>query len=135
MTKFNDDKWNFPEDGIEWLGEDVNKIMLKEINEINSELEHNTLFIASCGQYIYKCVYVPEKALDGSQPVLFKGAEEKTYIAAYSKEFIEDIIRTTEEIRDIKLQDKIWNLQMQEMVEEIAEKVRLEPPSDWLTIL
>ena len=38
MNKFNNDKWNFPEDGIEWLGEDVNKMMLKEINEIANKL-------------------------------------------------------------------------------------------------
>jgi len=106
--------------------------MLNEIEEINKELKHNVLFVASDGTNVYKAIHVPQMAIDNqAEPVLFAGAEDRTYIAAYSVETISKLIEETE-CYDRDEQQARWNNLLEQMVQEIADKVDSSPPNNWV---
>lgn len=106
--------------------------MLNEIEEINKELKHNVLFVASDGTNVYKAIHVPQMAIDNqAEPVLFAGAEDRTYIAAYSVETISKLIEETE-CYDRDEQQTRWNNLLEQMVQEIADKVDSSPPINWV---
>lgn len=106
--------------------------MLNEIEEINKELKHNVLFVASDGTNVYKAIHVPQMAIDNqAEPVLFAGAEDRTYIAAYSVETISKLIEETE-CYDRDEQQARWNNLLEQMVQEIADKVDSSPPINWV---
>lgn len=106
--------------------------MLNEIEEINREEKHNVLFIASDGRNVYKAIHVPQMSLDNQEePVLFAGAEDRTYIAAYSVDTISKLIEETESY-DKDEQQARWNNLLEQMVQEISDKVDSSPPSAWI---
>lgn len=106
--------------------------MLNEIEEINREEKHNVLFIASDGRNVYKAIHVPKMAIDKEEePVLFAGSEANTYIAAYSVDTISKLIEETESYEYDEQQSR-WNQIMEEMVQEISDKVDSSPPSGWI---
>ena len=106
--------------------------MLNEIEEINREEKHNVLFIASDGRNVYKAIHVPKMAIDKEdEPVLFAGSEANTYIAAYSVDTISKLIEETESYEYDEQQSR-WNQVMEEMVQEISDKVDSSPPSGWI---
>jgi hypothetical protein len=63
--------------------------------------------------------------------VLFAGAEDGTYIAAYSVETISKLIEETESY-DRDEQQARWNNLLEQMVQEIADKVDSSPPNNWV---
>jgi len=65
------------------------------------------------------------------EPVLFAGAEDRTYIAAYSVDTISKLIEETESYEYDEQQSR-WNQVMEEMVQEISDKVDSSPPSGWI---
>ena len=106
--------------------------MLNQIEEINKEEKHNVLFVASDGTNVYKAIHVPQMAIDKQEePVLFAGAEDRTYIAAYSVDTISQLIEETESY-DRDEQQARWNALLEQMVQEIADKVDSSPPSGWI---
>lgn len=106
--------------------------MLNEIEEINKEEKHNVLFVASDGTNVYKAIHVPQMSLDNQEePVLFAGAEDRTYIAAYSVETISKLIEETESYDKDKQQAR-WNALLEQMVQDIADKVDSTPPNNWV---
>jgi hypothetical protein len=106
--------------------------MLNQIEEINKEIKHNVLFVASDGTNVYKAIHVPQMAIDNQEePVLFAGAEDRTYIAAYSVETISKLIEETESY-DRDEQQARWNNLLEQMVQEIADKVDSSPPNNWV---
>lgn len=106
--------------------------MLNQIEEINKEEKHNVLFVASDGANVYKAIHVPQMAIDKQEePVLFAGAEDRTYIAAYSVDTISRLIEETESY-DKDEQQARWNELLEQMVQEIADKVDSSPPSNWI---
>jgi hypothetical protein len=106
--------------------------MLNEIEEINKELKHNVLFVASDGTNVYKAIHVPQMAIaNEDEPVLFAGAEDGTYIAAYSVETISKLIEETESY-DRDEQQARWNNLLEDMVQRIADKVESSPPNSWV---
>jgi len=106
--------------------------MLNEIEEINKELKHNVLFVASDGTNVYKAIHVPQMAIaNEEEPVLFAGAEDGTYIAAYSVETISKLIEETESY-DRDEQQARWNNLLEDMVQRIADKVESSPPNSWV---
>jgi hypothetical protein len=106
--------------------------MLNEIEEINREEKHNVLFIASDGRNVYKAIHVPAMAIEkDEEPVLFAGSEDNTYIAAYSVDTISRLIEETE-AHDRDEQQARWNQVMEDMVQEISDKVESSPPRGWV---
>jgi len=111
----------------------VRKQLMNEINDINTEFVHNMLFIASDGVNIFKALHVHPDALAGEkEPVLFKGADDNSYIAVYSDKTLHEIIRQTEQLNDDSQQQNAWQGIMADMVTEIAEKIENDPPSAWV---
>jgi hypothetical protein len=105
------------------------------LTDVTFELEESrkkgsdVLFLGSDGKRLVKCLHVPRDGLGGDGPVLFPGVSNFIIVAAYSDEFIQDLVNElieefdTEEDREAE-----WQRLMSTLAADIAYIYDNDPP-------
>lgn len=105
------------------------------LTDVTFELEESrkkgsdVLFLGSDGKRLVKCLHVPRSGLGGDGPVLFPGVSNFIIVAAYSDEFIQDLVNDlisefdTEEEREQE-----WSRLMSTLAADITYIYDNEPP-------
>lgn len=102
--------------------------------------KHNVIFVFTEGTYVITGIHAPKSSLNGqSGPVLMPGANEKNIIAAFSEEFIREMIKDVDILEETAGLDGIGDVAWMNELEKLVEIVRLEvaanPPGSWDSLL
>jgi hypothetical protein len=91
----------------------------------------NVLFVAKSEEgVIIKGIIVPASSIDNEVgPVIFPGAEEDTVLAAFSKEFVQDMAEKIALIDSEAGQEIAWEMFMQLASEQAGEEYEDNPPN------
>lgn len=128
------------------LSSDIAAIMADQIlsasDEINNYSASSIIFIfADNNELVVTAIHVPSDALNGEDgPILMRGANDKSIVAAFSRDFIAERLRQMEllEEESAGLPDELEHTWMAEL-ENLAEMVRIEiarnPPESWDQLL
>jgi len=128
------------------LSSDIAAIMADQIlsasDEINNYSASSIIFIfADNNELVVTGIHVPSDALNGEDgPILMRGANDKSIVAAFSRDFIAERLRQMEllEEESAGLPDELEHTWMAEL-ENLAEMVRIEiarnPPESWDQLL
>ena len=128
------------------LSSDIAAIMADQIlsasDEINNYSASSIIFIfADNNELVVTGIHVPSDALNGEDgPILMRGANDKSIVAAFSRDFIAERLRQMEllEEESAGLPDELEHTWMAEL-ETLAEMVRIEiarnPPESWDQLL
>lgn len=128
------------------LSSDIAAIMADQIlsasDEINNYSASSIIFIfADNNELVVTGIHVPSDALNGEDgPILMRGANDKSIVAAFSRDFIAERLRQMEllEEESAGLPDELEHTWMAEL-ESLAEMVRIEiarnPPESWDQLL
>ena len=128
------------------LSSDIAAIMADQIlsasDEINTYSASSIIFIfADNNELVVTGIHVPSDALNGEDgPILMRGANDKSIVAAFSRDFIAERLRQMEllEEESAGLPDELEHTWMAEL-ENLAEMVRIEiarnPPESWDQLL
>ena len=128
------------------LSSDIAAIMADQIAEVSDEINNysasSVIFIfAYNNELIVTCIHVPSDALNGEDgPILMRGANDKSIVAAFSRDFIAERLRQMEllEEESAGLPDELEHTWMAELG-NLAEMVRIEiarnPPESWDQLL
>ena len=128
------------------LSSDIAAIMADQIlsasDEINNYSASSIIFIfADNNELVVTGIHVPSDALNGEDgPILMRGANDKSIVAAFSRDFIAERLRQMDllEEESAGLPDELEHTWMAEL-ENLAEMVRIEiarnPPESWDQLL
>jgi hypothetical protein len=128
------------------LSSDIAAIMADQIlsasDEINNYSASSIIFIfADNNELVVTGIHVPSDALNGEDgPILMRGANDKSIVAAFSRDFIAERLRQMEllEEESAGLPDELEHTWIAEL-ESLAEMVRIEiarnPPESWDQLL
>lgn len=103
----------------------------------------NTVFIFTENDYVITGIHVPHEALGSDGPVLMRGADDRSIIAAFSRDKIIamlDKLDLAEEETGLQSEDReVYEKMWIDELEELAQLVRLEmavnPPETWGDLL
>lgn len=110
---------------------------LSLVNEDNN----NIIFIFSDdNQYVVTGIYVPAEALDGKTgPVLMRGGNEKSIIAAFSRDFIAERLDNVDSIEEKAglpgASEILWVGELENLAEMVRVEMKANPPESWEDLL
>jgi len=128
----------------EQLEQMANKNVKSEMIEgVLAQLKHvdpedtNVVFIFTEGDTVVTAVHTPRETLDGQDgPVLTQGAEDNVIIAAFSREYILDLIRKIDS--DIEEQpgllpwaENLWTTELENLANAVKLELAKNPPKKW----
>jgi len=117
-------------------------IVANEIADASSTAE-NTIFIFTENDYVITGIHVPYEAIGSDGPVLMRGGNDRSVIAAFSRDKILSMLEKLdleEETTGLLPDDPAhYNKMWVNRLEELAQLVRLEmsinPPASWDDLL
>ena len=110
---------------------------LSLVNEDNN----NIIFIFSDdNEYVVTGIYVPAEALDGKTgPVLMRGGNEKSIIAAFSRDFIAERLDSVDSIEEKAglpgASEILWVGELENLAEMVRVEMKANPPESWEDLL
>lgn len=110
-----------------------------QVREAGGE-KHNILFVFTEGTYAVTAVHTSRDALDGKDgPVLMRGANERSIIAAYAADYIENLIDKADKLEEETglpgFGDTAWMNELEKMADRIKLEMKLNPPASWDDLL
>ena len=104
------------------------KTMLEAMGKADKP-EYSIIFVNTDGDMTVEAIHAPSSALVDKGPlVLFPGANKKTLIAAWSREFIEEQLIEIEKMPE-QLRDAAWELFVQWMADKVSAEYEANPPT------
>lgn len=109
------------------------EVVVEQLSETQKEDGSNIIFLFSEGDYVVTAIHVPHEAINSTGPVLMSGINEKSIIAAFSRDFIReklDVVAESEEA-GAGLPERIWIRELENLAEMIKFEMVTNPPRDW----
>ena len=104
------------------------KTMLEAMDKADKP-EYSIIFVNTDGDMTVEAIHAPNSALGDKGPlVLFPGANKKTLIAAWSREFIEEQLIEIDKMPE-QLRDAAWELFVQWMADKVSSEYAANPPA------
>lgn len=145
-------------DADAFIGElDVSQLdagIIQEVKQQIAEVEDedsNIIFIFTEGQYVVTGIYVHPAALDGQRgPILMRGSTENLIIAAFSRDYIAELLKETDLVGDFEedtpglpagitegmsARDRAWVDRLESMATMVRLEMSSNPPERWEDIL
>lgn len=125
---------------------DASGLPVEVVHEVKNQLkdidsgESNIVFLYTDGPYVVTGIHVPASALDGKTgPVLMRGGNENSIIAAFSRDFIAESLKQIDiqELFDEEsagLQprgEELWVAELEKMAEMVKMELASNPPEKW----
>ncbi len=111
----------------------------KQLEDVDSG-ESNIVFLFTDGPYVVTGIHVPSTALDNKPgPVLMRGANENSIIAAFSRDFIIEALKNVdfeaayeaEEAGLLSSDESSWIIELEKMAEMVKLELASNPPEKW----
>lgn len=105
------------------------------------EDNNNIIFIfTDDNQYVVTGIHVPSESLDGNHgPVLMRGGNDKSIIAAFSRDFVAerlDSVDSAEEKAGLPgVSEVLWVEELEKLAEMVRVELRTNPPEKWEDLL
>jgi hypothetical protein len=101
----------------------------------------NIIFIfTDDNQFVVTGIHVPAEALDGkSGPVLMRGGNDKSIIAAFSRDFVAERLETVDSMEKKTglhgSSDVLWVEELENLAEMVRIEMKTNPPESWDELL
>jgi len=103
--------------------------------------KNNLIFLFTDGDLAVTAIHVPDESLNGEDgPMLMRGANSKSVIAAFSQSYIRKKVKIVDELEIItglkkSEADKAWVEELETMATAIMVKMKENPPEAWEELL
>ena len=111
----------------------IAELVVEQLAE-SQEDTSNVIFLFSEGDYVVTAIHVPHEAINTKGPVLIRGINEKSVIAAFSREFIREKLDIVEG-DDAGLPERAWIRELEKLAEMVKFEMVTNPPKDWDDLL
>lgn len=119
------------------LDQEIAKIVAEEMVSSATEVK-NLIFIFTENDYVITAIHTSRDSIDGDGPFLMRGANEKSIIAAFSRDKIIKILENIEEEEEIHGREHcadMWLNELEKLTEVIKLEFAMSPPEQWSSIL
>jgi hypothetical protein len=119
---------------------DIASEVASQLSLVDEE-NNNIIFIfTDDNQYVVTGIHVPAEALDGkSGPVLMRGGNEKSIIAAFSRDFIAERLEKVDSVEKKTglpgASDVLWVNELESLAEMVRVEMKANPPESWDELL
>ena len=116
---------------------EIAELVAREMLDTTSATQ-NTIFIFTENDYVITGIHVPYEAIGSNGPVLMRGANDRSIIAAFSRDKIIEMIEKLEEEEEssrAQLSDhdheRIWVERLEELAQLVRMEMSINPPGSW----
>lgn len=121
---------------------EIAAIVANEIADASSTAE-NTIFIFTENDYVITGIHVPYEAIGSDGPVLMRGSNDRSVIAAFSRDKIISMLEKLdleEETTGLQPDDpahyeKMWVGELEELAQLVRLEMSINPPASWDDLL
>lgn len=121
---------------------EIANIVANEMIDTTSAAQ-NTVFIFTENDYVITGIHVPYEALGSDGPVLMRGANDRSIIAAFSRDkiitMLDKLDMAEEEAGlqsdDPDLYEKMWVDELEELAQLVRLEMAVNPPETWGDLL
>lgn len=136
MTTEKDEFYKLLDDSA--LPQEMLQEVKSQLDDIDKD-ESNIVFIFTEGEYVVTGIHVPASSIDNkSGPVLMRGANDNSIIAAFSRRYLSEVLDSMEIesslANDAGLQnhrESAWIGQLEAMAEMVRVEMTSNPPEKW----
>lgn len=114
--------------------------VVSQLSLINEDSNNIIFMFSDNNEYVVTGIHVPAAALDGkSGPVLMRGGNEKSIIAAFSREFIAERLENVDSVEEKTglpgASDILWVGELENLAELVRIEMKANPPESWDDLL
>jgi hypothetical protein len=119
------------------LDQEIAEIVAEEMVAGATDVK-NLVFIFTDNDYVITAIHSSRDSIGGDGPFLMRGANEKSIIAAVSKEKIIEMLEYIDEEEETHGRDhaeQLWVAELEKLAEIIKLEVAMSPPEKWSSLL
>jgi hypothetical protein len=122
------------------VSQDIASEVANQLSLVDQE-NNNIIFIfTDDNQFVVTGIHVPSEALDGkSGPVLMRGGNDKSIIAAFSRDFIAERLEKVDSMEKKTglpgASDVLWVGELESLAEMVRVEMKANPPESWDELL